>query len=80
LTVTALLNPNNLRFQTPAERNSDTMTVVTGVFDETEIISPESKEPCDSIFGNQTPTAVRNDGIAGGQTMGRATRASKSRD
>jgi hypothetical protein len=33
LTVSALINPDSLRFQKAAQRNDDTVTVVTGVFD-----------------------------------------------
>ncbi len=64
LTVTALLNPDNLRFQKAAERNNDTVTVVTGVFDENGNYVAGMQRVVQLHLRDQTLTALRNDGIS----------------
>ena len=64
LTVTALLNPDNLRFQKAAERNNDTVTVVTGVFDGNGNYVAGIERVVQLHLRDQTLTALRNAGIS----------------
>jgi VWFA-related protein len=64
LTVTALLNPDNLRFQKAAERNNDTVTVVTGVFDGDGNYVAGIQRVVQLRLRDQTLSALRNDGIS----------------
>jgi VWFA-related protein len=64
LTVTALLNPDNLRFQKAAERNNDTVTIVTGVFDGNGNYVAGIQRVVQLHLRDQTLTALRNDGIS----------------
>jgi VWFA-related protein len=64
LTVTALLNPDNLRFQKAAERNNDTVTVVTGIFDESGIYVAGIQRIVELHLRDQTLTALRNASIS----------------
>jgi VWFA-related protein len=69
LTVTALLNPDNLRFQKAAERNNDTVTVVTGVFDGNGNYVAGIQRVVQLHLRDQTLTALRNDGISVEETF-----------
>jgi VWFA-related protein len=64
LTVTALLNPDNLRFQKAAERNNDTVTVVTGVFDGNGNYVAGIQRVVQLHLRDQSLTALRNAGIS----------------
>jgi VWFA-related protein len=64
LTVTAFLNPDNLRFQKAAERNNDTVTVVTGVFDGNGNYVAGIQRVVQLHLRDQTLTALRNAGIS----------------
>jgi len=64
LTVTAILNPDNLRFQKAAERNNDTVTVVTGVFDGNGNYVAGIQRVVQLHLRDQTLTALRNAGIS----------------
>lgn len=64
LTVTALLNPDSLRFQKAAERNNDTVTVVTGLFDGNGNYVAGIQRVVQLHLRDQTLTALRNDGIS----------------
>jgi len=69
LTVTALLNQDNLRFQKAAERNNDTVTVVTGVFDGNGNYIAGIQRVVQLHLRDQTLTALRNDGISVEETF-----------
>ena len=69
LTVTALLNPDNLRFQKAAERNNDTVTVVTGLFDGNGNYVSGVQRVVQLHLRDQTLTALRNDGISVEETF-----------
>ncbi len=69
LTVTALLNPDNLRFQKAAERNNDTLTVVTGLFDGNGNYISGIQRVVQLHLRDQTLTALRNDGISVQETF-----------
>jgi VWFA-related protein len=64
LTVSVLLNPDNLRFQKAAERNNDTVTVVTGVFDGNGNYVAGIQRIVQLHLRDQTLTALRNAGIS----------------
>jgi hypothetical protein len=64
LTVTALLNPDNLRFQKASERNDDTVTVVTGVFDGNGNYIAGIQRVVQLHLRDQTLTALRDAGIS----------------
>jgi VWFA-related protein len=64
LTVSALLNPDNLRFQKAAERNNDTVTVVTGIFDGNGNYVAGIQRIVQLHLRDQTLTALRNAGIS----------------
>jgi VWFA-related protein len=64
LTVTALINPDNLRFQKGSERNDDTVTVVTGVFDGNGNYIAGIQRVVQLHLRDQTLTALRNAGIS----------------
>lgn len=69
LTVTALLNPDNLRFQKAAERNNDTVTVVTGLFDGNGNYVSGIQRVVQLHLRDQTMTALRNAGISVEETF-----------
>jgi VWFA-related protein len=69
LTVTALLNPDNLHFQKAAERNNDTVTVVTGIFDGNGNYVAGIQRIVQLHLRDQTLTALRNDGISVEETF-----------
>jgi VWFA-related protein len=69
LTVTALLNPDNLRFQKTEERNDDTVTVVTGLFDGNGNYVSGIQRVVQLHLRDQTLTALRNDGISVEETF-----------
>jgi VWFA-related protein len=64
LTVTALLNPDNLRFQKAAERNNDTVTVVTGLFDGNGNYVAGIERVVQLHLRDQTLSVLRNAGIS----------------
>jgi VWFA-related protein len=63
LTVTALLNPDNLRFRKTEERNDDTVTVVAGVFDGNGNYVAGIQKVVQLRLRDRTLTALRNAGI-----------------
>jgi hypothetical protein len=67
--VTALLNPDNLRFQKTEERNDDTVTVVTGLFDGNGNYVSGIQRVVQLHLRDQTLTALRNDGISVEETF-----------
>jgi hypothetical protein len=69
LTVTALLNPDSLRFQKAAERNNDTVTVVTGVFDGNGNYVAGIQRVVQLHLRDQTLTALRSAGISVEETF-----------
>ena len=69
LTVTALLNPDSLHFQKAAERNDDTVTVVTGLFDGNGNYVAGIQRVVQLHLRDQTLTALRNDGISVEETF-----------
>jgi VWFA-related protein len=69
LTVTALLNPDSLHFQKAAERNNDTVTVVTGLFDGNGNYVAGIQRVVQLHLRDQTLTALRNDGISVEETF-----------
>jgi VWFA-related protein len=69
LTVTAFLSPDNLRFQKAAERNDDTVTVVTGVFDGNGNYVAGIQRVVQLHLRDQSLTALRSAGISVEETF-----------
>jgi VWFA-related protein len=64
LTVTAMLSPDSLRFQKATDRNSDKVTVVTGVFDDNGNYVAGIQRVIDLHLRDQTLAALRDAGIS----------------
>jgi VWFA-related protein len=69
LTVESHLNLNGLKFKTAADRNQDTLTVVTGVFDQNGHYIKGTQRVIDLSLREQTLTRLLASGIAVQETF-----------